>query len=64
MIPCPFCGSAKRLEVTKYRFFAVRCEGCLIDGPTAESRKEAVLNWNTRRYAQINEPREKEELRG
>lgn len=53
--PCPFCGaSGDLLSIASVKdqhgcmFDAVRCGGCLCDGPMALSEKTAIAQWNDR----------------
>jgi Lar family restriction alleviation protein len=47
---CPFCGEDK-LEVHDIADlgFYVTCETCSSDGPTGESKLEAIMLWNSRK---------------
>ena len=43
--PCPFCEERESLSLDKER---VTCSTCGCQGPTAETKEEAIERWNGR----------------
>lgn len=44
--PCPFCGS-KNIN-PDYLDYELWCDDCDTKGPTADSKKDAIVKWNKR----------------
>lgn len=44
--PCPFCGSVEMLSMREALF--ITCDGCIVHGPSGETREDAIARWNTR----------------
>lgn len=51
LLPCPWCGEAKYLKVSKdesYHVFKVYCANCDALGPERCDAKNAIAAWNSR----------------
>lgn len=52
IVKCPFC-SEKDCRIKQYNaytnnsYFCVGCHGCHAEGPTADTKEEAIRLWNT-----------------
>lgn len=50
--PCPFCGESNHISARggapDYASWWIECEGCLTEGPAAETKAEAIVAWNRR----------------
>lgn len=57
LLRCPFCASrfTVRLVDLGENGHVVRCHSCWSQGPTSETRVEAVVGWNTRDGEQLQE---------
>jgi len=48
LLPCPFCGASDLEKPEKDAGLFVSCNSCGTYGPDSDTKKGAILDWNTR----------------